>query len=188
MECTIEDTKWPQTLFDDEESREGRLHLSAVIDSLMVRSGLQYKGDGFTDMELTAEIGLLWEKVLCKVMRDKYATRPPHVELDGIWMAPDGIGPDPLGVVPMVLEEYKATWRSVKRSPTDDFKWMAQSKSYCSALGTTVAIFRIFHLMGDYKGSGPIYRVARVEYTEWELKQNWDMVLREKQRMEEDHG
>ena len=183
MEITIEDVKWPNVIWDDEAEREEGLHLGTVIKSLMESSGLGYKGKGFTDMELTAEIGLLWERVLGRVMGDKYAQRPGQIQSDGIWMSLDGIGPDPLGKVPLVVEEYKATWKSTKQSPVDNFYYMCQVKSYCRAIGTNIAVMQIFHVMGDYKGSGPIYRVARLVFSSWELEQNWKMILREKERM-----
>ena len=150
-----------------------------------------YKGKGFSDMQLTAEIGLLWERVLSKIMREKYAMRPPQICVDGIWMSPDGIdfssclaiGPDPSDIVPVVLEEYKCAWKSSRHSPADNFYYMAQVKSYCRAIDTNVAVMRIFHVMGDYKGSGPIYRTARLVFTQHELEQNWAMILKEKERM-----
>lgn len=184
MELIIEDSKWPKTLFEDHEPRAKGLHLSEVISSLSVRAGLNYKGKGFNDMELTAEIGLLWENVLAKVMGEKYAMRPPQLQVDGIWLSPDGIGPDPEGEVPLIVEEYKAAWKSTRGSPADNFQYMVQLKSYCYAVDTTIAIMRIFHVMGDYRGSGPIYRIARFVFTQWELDQNWQMVLKEKERME----
>ena len=76
MDVQITDTRWPKTLFDDTEPRAQGLHLGTVIKSLQDASGLGYKGGGFNDMQLTAEIGLLWEDVLAKVMREKYAMRP----------------------------------------------------------------------------------------------------------------
>lgn len=187
MEIDFKDVKWPKTLFDDEEPRAKGLHLGAVIKSLQESSGLGYKGAGFSDMELTAEIGLLWEQVLSKVMGEKYAMRPPQIQSDGIWMSPDGIGPDPLEEVPLVVEEYKATWQSTKRSPLDNFYYMCQVKSYCRIMGTKIAIMHIFYIMGDYRGSGPIYRVARIKFTEYELEQNWNMILRHKEEMEGSH-
>ena len=181
MEIEFEDTQWPKTLFEDEEPRAEGLHLGTVIRSLQESSGLGYKGKGFSDMELTAEIGLLWERVLSKVMGEKYAMRPPQVQSDGIWMSLDGIGPDPKGEVPLVVEEYKATWQSTKRSPLENFYYMCQVKSYCRAMGTQVAVMHIFYIMGDYRGSGPIYRVARIRFTEHELEQNWNMIVRHKE-------
>jgi hypothetical protein len=58
---------------------------------------------------------------------------------------------------------------------------MCQVKSYCYALDTPVAVMRIFHLNGDYRGSGPVYRVARIRFTEKELEDNWRMILRHKE-------
>ena len=129
MEIEISDVKWPRTLFEESEPRQPGTHLSDVIKSLEIKSGLRPnpKG-GFNDMELTAEIGLLWERVLGKVMAEKYAVRPPQICEDGIWMSPDGIGEDPDGKVPMVLEEYKAAWKSTRSSPADNFKYMTQVK------------------------------------------------------------
>lgn len=184
MEIEITDEKWPKTLFIDDEPRAEGLHLGEVIRSLMNSSGLGYKGKGFSDMQLTAEIGLLWEDVLSKVMRDKYAARPGQIRVDGIWVSPDGVGPDPDNEVPLVLEEYKATWQSTRRSPTDNFYYMAQVKSYCRAIETSIAIMRIFYIMGDYKGSGPIYRVARIKFTKRELDKNWEMILKHKEGMD----
>lgn len=186
MQMAIEDVKWPKTLFPEEKRGEG-LHLGEVIRSLMNRAGIGYgnpkSGGGFNDMQLTAEIGLLWEDVLALVMRNKYANRPGQIQSDDIWMSPDGIGPDPLGEVPLVLEEYKAAWKSTRSTPDENFSYMTQIKSYSRAVGTNVAIMRIFHVMGDYKGSGPIYRVARFVFTDRELEENWEMILKEKERM-----
>ena len=190
----MKDEKWPKTLFEDADEREEGLHLGHVVKSLMDKSGMGYKGDGFKDLELAAEIGLLWERALSKIMREKYAIRPPQLIVDGLWMSPDGVstddplssmsvGPDPDGEVPLVVEEYKATWRSTNKNPIDNFYYMCQAKSYCRAVGTTVVVMRIFHIMGDYKGSGPLYRIARIKFTEYELQQNWTMILKHYRRM-----
>ena len=194
MDIIIKDEQWPRALFEDADEREDGLHLGYVVKSLMDKSGMGYKGDGFKDLELAAEIGLLWERALSKIMREKYAIRPPQLLVDGIWMSPDGVstddplssmsvGPDPEGEVPLVVEEYKATWRSTNKNPIDNFYYMTQAKSYCRAVGTTVVVMRIFHVMGDYKGSGPLYRVARIKFTEYELQSNWEMILKHKGRM-----
>ena len=183
MEITMTETKWPKTLFDDTEPRAEGIHLSDITHSILDALDFWKGKGGFTDMQLTAEIGLLWEVALSKIMRDKYALRPPQICLDGIWMSPDGIGPDPEGIVPLVVEEYKATWQSTKRSPIDQLNYMMQLKSYCHALDTTIGIMHIFHIMGDYRGSGPIYRVARIMFTRYELEENWKMILKHKKEV-----
>ena len=193
MKLKFEDVMWPKTLFDDTEPRQVGIHLSDVAHYIATVMKTDYKpGDGFKDMELTAEIGLLWECVLSRIMRDKYAFRPPQVQRDGIWMSLDGIAPpnpfevvwtlsgDPIGEVPLVVEEYKCTWRSSNKTPDTNFVYMTQIKSYCHVMETTTAIMRIFYLMGNYKGSGPVYRIARFTFTPWELEQNWKMVVKYK--------
>jgi len=116
-------------------------------------------------------------------MGEKYPMRPPQICKDGVWMSMDGIGPDPEGEVPLVVEEYKATWQSINRSPAENFYYMTQVKSYCHAIETNIAVMHIFYVMGDYKGSGPMYRKARLVFTGRELEENWQMILREKERM-----
>lgn len=185
MEINVEDVKWPETLFDDDEPRQDGLHLGEVIRYITQLSSSNKKRASFLDMELTAEIGLLWERVLGKVMAEKYAIRPPQIQKDGVWMSPDGIGPDPDGILPMVVEEYKCTWQSMRRDLRDNFYYMTQAMSYCNAYDVNVAVFRVFYIMGDYRGSGPVYRQARIEYTRRELRDNWDMILRHKNEMEE---
>ena len=186
MEITTEDVKWPKTMFEDEYPRSDGLHLGTIQSWIRKKMNPVRGGGGFDDMELTAEIGLLWERVLSKVMGEKYALRPPPIEVDGIWLSPDGIGPDPIGIVPVVIEEYKATWKSTNSAPDDNFQYMTQIKSYCRGYDTTVAVMHIFHIMGNYRGSGPIYRVARLVFTTQELEQNWEMVLRCRKEMEDD--
>ncbi len=83
----------------------------------------------------------------------------------------------------MVLEEYKLTWKSTKNSITDNFYYMTQAKSYCRALGVNVAVFRVFYVMGDYRGSGPIYQVSRIKFSQKELDMNWDMIVKHKEEM-----
>jgi len=183
MHIVAKDTKWPEVRFEESEPRKDGLHLGTIIKSLMDKTGLGYKGKGFDDMELTAEIGTLWERVFSMVMAAKYSVRPPQMELDGVWLSLDGMGPDPEGKVPLVVIEQKFTWKSTKSSPVDNFYYMAQLQSYCKAIGTKVAIMHIFYCNGDYKGSGPIYREARVEFTQHEIDKNWSMILKHKREM-----
>lgn len=156
-----------------------RPHLTDIIKSIEKQIGAGYKGPGFKERELTMEVGFIWEDVLSHVLGRRMGARFGEVECDGIVGSPDGIGDDPLGTVDVVLEEYKCTWRSTRRVPTKDWYWMCQCKSYIHMLGIhpPVAIMRILYLMGDYKGSGPLYKVARIEYTEKEVWENWQMIV-----------
>lgn len=129
------------------------------------------------DLDAAAEVGFMWEDVLSLVMGDRLGQRPGELTLDGIIGSPDGVGPDPLNQVPIVVEEYKCTWRSCRKLPDSVWRWQTQVRAYCKMAGTTVALFRILYLMGDYRGSGPIRKTYRVEYTQDEINETWQMIL-----------
>ena len=176
MEYEFEDSLFPEVVW--ESPRTEGLHLSDIIKDLLNKSGLGYKGAGFTDMQLTAEMGLLWERVLSHVAGMKYANNPlGELEKDGVLMTPDGIGPDPKGEVGMVLEEYKVTWKSNRTHPNEVLNYMMQVKSYCHVVETNVCVMKVMYIMGDYKGSGPMYRESRIVFTDKELRDNWDMLV-----------
>lgn len=169
-----------------EERTEG-VHLTQIIKSIEKELGWDYKGKGFDDIDLTMEIGFWWEDMLGKVMADRMAAfRPGEVVKDGIIGSPDGLGPFPgmadgenIILKPskeLILEEYKFTWKSCKKPPTDNWYYMTQGKSYCYMTGTTACLWRICYCNGNYKGSGPIYRECFVRFTEMELWQNWEMI------------
>lgn len=153
------------------------------------------------DMGLTSDVGFWWEEVFSHVFgqRSMKIARIGEVERDGIVGSPDGIGMDweeeevkgamegrdGSGMVePVVLYEYKATWKSCKNPPDANWLWMAQVKSYLWMLGLRVAIMPIAYLVGDWRGSGPVYREARLRFGEDELRKNWEMVVKFKEEEE----
>ncbi len=159
--------------------RSEGLHISDVLwDILCI---LERNPAGCTwDMDLTREPGFIWEEALSRsfAARNAPVFRPKELRVDGIYMSPDGIGPDPAEVLPLVLEEYKCTWKGMlKHKIEHNWYWLQQSKCYCYGLGLTVVVFRILYLMGDYRGSGPQYRVIRIEWTQTEIEETWAMVL-----------
>lgn len=124
------------------------------------------------------EKGLLWEDALSLAFGSRLASRPGELELDGIMGTPDGVAV--LAGI-LTVEEYKATTYSSSKTPADFWTWMAQCKAYCFMVGAPVAILRILHLRGDYRAAPwPAYRVWRIEYSDLELLDNWDMLLAER--------
>jgi hypothetical protein len=97
-----------------------------------------------------------------------------EIERDGIMMTPDGVNFDDEGAY---VEEYKLTWKSSSHDPIGVFKYRMQGLGYCKGLGLTRVLYRIMHLMGDYKGSGPLYRECRVRFTADEVLSNWEMLV-----------
>jgi hypothetical protein len=157
--------------------RSPGLHLSDVIRDLEKALGTDRSGSGW-DMDPTWNTGLLWEEVLSTAYRDHMIIRVGEVVKDGIIMTPDGLNIDTYE-----LEEYKATWKSSKNKPWDNNKWMWQVKAYCLALDTLVCVMRVLYVVGDYKGSGPQYVCCRLQFTELELAENWQMLVNHSREM-----
>lgn len=164
----------------------GKMHLSDIakyIDLKMQFTKFNTQASNW-DLLAAAEVGFLWEDCLSLVLGNRYAVRIGEIEVDNIVGSPDGVGDwDPYGKVLITDEEYKATWRSANKPPEDNWYWMTQFKSYCHMLGTTVTILRVLYINGNYKGSGPMMRVFRIEYTYRELLENWQMVVNHRDEM-----
>ena len=178
------------------------VHLTDVVRYIAGVLNISFGGKGTDawDLDVAAEAGFIWEDVLSAAFRDRYAVRLPEQRKDNIIFSPDGFGED-LGIwddvrerwvvepnpeIP-VLEEYKCTWMSVRKHPLDIWRWTVQTKGYLYGLDLNVVVYRILHLMGDYQGSGPLYRVVRIEYDtaddKEDLRANWEMLTTHAEQM-----
>jgi len=136
-------------------------------------------------MGLAADIGFMWEDAFSHAFggRDKMVTRLGEIEVDGVIGSPDGVGPFEDDPTDIAVYENKATWKSSRTLPESNWLWMEQIKSYCYMLGLKKVVMPIVYLVGDWRGSGPVYREARFVFTQGELEGNWLMVLRERDKM-----
>ena len=149
-----------------------RLHLSDIYTDL---ENTLFPRDTSADMNnpLWAEVGFLWEDVLTRSLADHCSERPGEVELDGIVGSPDGYDKST-----GILDEYKCTWKSINNAhPENVWKWMTQVKGYCKMLGTNTVRFHILYIMGNYRGSGPLYRSYLFTFTDIEIEENWSMLV-----------
>lgn len=164
----------------------GKLHLSDIakyIDFKMKFTKMNTQARKWNLMA-AAEMGFLWEDVLSLMLGKRYAMRIGEIEKDGIVCSPDGVSPiDPYGYESLVNEEYKATWKSINKPPEDNWYWMTQFKSYDYVLGVNVTILRVLYINGDYKGSGPLPAKFRLQYSERELVENWQMICNARDEM-----
>ena len=175
-------------VFAGQPERTPGLHVSQIIKSICV----EIDPKRFTQENERLpwerfETGFTFERVLEVALQSRRAEifRPGEVEQDGIILSPDGIDPD--GSVfsfatlndPYILEEFKFTWMSVREAPQHSkfLHWFWQMKAYCHVLGTPRARLRALFVNGDYKGSGPLYRVWDIQFTEQELLDNWQMLV-----------
>lgn len=101
--------------------------------------------------------------------------RQEFIKKDGIWLKPDA-----LEIPTWTLEEYKWTWRSIRRLDaidSDFFTWLMQIQAYCRATETTACNLFAFFCNGDYRESGPQARHIHLDFSEQELEENWAMLV-----------
>lgn len=153
--------------------RSEGLHLTTVIKSFLEQAGIEQKKAAGWDMDVAAAAGFLFEEALEVAFRDLMSGKPRigEIEKDGIIMSPDG-----LDIECWSLEEYKLTWKSSNHDVRDNHKWMMQIKGYCYALQTTECLLRVFYINGNYRGSGPQYKVFRLTFTPGEIAENWALI------------
>ena len=166
MKLTELQEEFPKTIKSSPPRSEG-VHITDIISDLERELGVEY--DNKWDQEILFEIGFMWEELLSLAFAERMAERPDELELDGIYLSPDGITDE-------AVEEYKCTFKSSRKTPEDIWRWMVQTKGYCKACERTKVVFRVLYLMGDYKGSGPQYKVYEIEFTEMEIEENWSMI------------
>lgn len=165
-----------------------KLHLTEIIKYIQYTLGTGYKrGTWKADKWLTMDVGFLWERTLEMAYADRMADRIGEIECDNIVGSPDGIGFDKdiydikgdliwKGTNELILEEYKATWKSSKNPPMNNFAYRTQILSYLKMLKLNTCVMHIVYLMGNYKGSGPQYRICRIEFEQGEIDENWRMI------------
>jgi hypothetical protein len=163
-----------------------RLHVSDIYKSINQElDPKRFNDDDGPNME-KMEVGLLFESILEEALARKYGTlRPGEIENDGVLMSPDGFNPDA-----EALEEFKATWMSCRYGIVDELfgmplqkfqHWFWQIKAYCLALGLHRAILTVLFVNGDYDrktGSNPQLKRYEMTFTDEELEENWQMLLR----------
>ena len=197
MRYTFTDTPYPPFGSGLERSTD-TIHLTDVIKYIQHTMGTGYKkGTWKADMYLTMDVGFMWEHALELAYADRMADRIGEVEYEGIVGSPDGFGWDKdihnitgdrvwQGTGDLVLEEYKATWKSCNKPPTDNWAYMTQIKSYLKMMNLTVCIMHIVYLMGNYRGSGPQYRICRIEFEQHEIDENWRVIKDHARLMQRD--
>ena len=178
--------------------RRSGLHLSALVkaavqaDTGKKLESIEGEQDGVRRM-----MGFLWERALEYAFTEymeaerKTVRKQVHAEFDGVLGTPDGIH-----LKDNVLEEYKCTWRSMRRwneDPEENFQyWFMQVKGYLHMLGLKRVRFFIFWVNGDYtykKGGGPQVTTQEFEFTDDELSDNWDLLIAQRTKVQEEvHG
>lgn len=168
------------------------LHMSAIYNSLYAKlEPRRFAGKGDPDA-VKMETGTSFEEVLepalaRRLMGDRpseFAAMPSgrivKVGTPGaIIFSPDYLIFN--GV--MRLGEFKCTWMSIRHGIQDKRfdKWFCQIKSYCYPLKIRWARLYVLFVNGDYSyrppNGGAQIRAWDLEFTERELRDNWDMLM-----------
>lgn len=176
--------------------RAAGVHVSAVIAYIARQMGYLKSDDdgevlgpaGFpVTAELRMAVGLAWEDWLAPSIPDMMY-HIDNVQVDDIWMSPDGVRIDGDHVV---LHEFKTTMKSMRGD--DDmgrhWMWMAQIKAYCKAFDSRHAHLHVLWLCGDYnKPITPCYKVYGLEFTQREIDDNWGLILKHRDKVEPERG
>ncbi len=160
------------------EGRSSGVHISDIYGSLFKRlDPKRYAKDGPINPIYLA-IGLAWERYLEErlIASGVNCERPAEqMTIGKIAFSPDLIivnGEDRIG-------EIKVTWMSDVGNLDDPKfnKYHAQAMAYCKQYGFRHARFYVLFVVGDYKGSGPTFRVYDIEYTVQEIEENWSALM-----------
>lgn len=166
----------------DTHERSKGLHLSTILESMELDLGV--KRDNKWDKNALFTAGFLWERllkfVILKQRYDSGALIPvgEHFE-DGIYLTPDG-----MDIEDWVHEEWKATYKSLRHDPHEYYRYWWQIKAGCYVLGTNKARLRVWFINGDYRGSGPQWGSWDAEFTDRELRENWQAILNHAKKKE----
>lgn len=173
------------------------LHLSTITKRMRAARGGKGAPPGW-QAGTAMYFGFLWEWAIELAFKAIGLLRPDVVkqlrlEVDGIHCTLDAV--DFTDEVEYVLEEYKATWRSMRKVDcampleacfeTEFPEFLDQIKAYLYCLGrytgrpVTVCRLFILFVVGDYRGTGPRIRVFELRFTQEELESHWRLILAE---------
>jgi hypothetical protein len=162
---------------EQEAPRTEGCHVSSIIRYL--KSSLGDNKSTFTqdDLENFALVGRLFETVLAQGMfRPPRYIRPGEMECEGIIGSPDAYDVEDGAVL-----EFKATWVSSKRDILTIRHYWWQLLAYAKMLETQKAVLVAFYVNGDYTNRVPQMKAWDAFFTQDEIEQNWQMLVRNKE-------
>lgn len=177
--------------------RTDGLHVSQIYGDLdkLINKQRYASGMAEDDLSMFGQIGFLWERVLEVALADvtiggdpaRYF-RPGELLHEGLLLTPDYADLDFFGNGSLVmgLEEWKVCWKSVNAWADFEknfWRWKVQMMAYCYALGILHARMRVLFIAGDWKGNiVPQVKMREFTFTERELTDNWQMLVRHAER------
>lgn len=189
------------------QDRSPGTHVSDIIHSLCLRLG-HYVDDGSLPDMTRLQMGNAWERAVASMYEESDPNRWAkgwEVCLDGVYGTPDFIDlhPNERGAweysaetsicqedanADFSVEECKCTWMSARNDIHSEkfWKYKVQLMAYCKMLGACLGHLHVLFVNGEYeKGvlGTPVYRVWRAEFTQGQLDQNWNMLMKHAETM-----
>jgi hypothetical protein len=193
-EMTVETLRGaPVSPSEKPKFRASGLHVSDIIrhiENTITKPGKRPRVSDLSHEERRrmgryTEVGWMWEEVIRSAMKRTYYSGIKRFEDVGE-LESDGIygNPDWFDTEDWCVEEFKATYRSSRRPIGSDFwSWFVQIKAYCHLTETRFARLRVFFVNGDYRESGPQFKLWQLSFEVKELESNWGMLRREGEKI-----
>ena len=177
--------KWRQQTCPPSAKRRSKgVHLSGVIRHVLKGLGKLKAEDESEEFPLRMALGMAWENWvvgLVTVEDEGFVWQPGEQELDGVYGTPDGMSTtEEEGEGGLLVEEFKLTWKSEFKygDVVKEALWMWQLAGLCKMMGTRMARLHIAWVCGDYRPPEPKYYRYRIEFTERELEEFWENIVR----------
>lgn len=160
--------------------RSPGLHMSAIYGPYYAKYDKRFKDKGDGPDKVKMELGTSFEEVLEPVLAARLLGERPGeftTLLHNIIYSPDYLFYEEDGTV---LGEFKLTWYSSKGAPRGKkfAKWISQIKLYAYHLGLTKARLYVLFVNHDYKPPAPKLLAWELTFTEEELAEEWEIMLR----------
>lgn len=175
----------------DDEDRGSRIHVSTCIGHLLNKLNPgKFNKPIDADARIKFEFGFAWEeavvsrafwKRILKLSYPDMVFQQMRTELDGLRGTPDIIIQDYMieGLGPDWIVECKWTEKSAAYGILDSrfWHWQVQMKAYCHMWDWKHALLLVCFRNGDYRPKKFLLQGWLFEFTDEELKTNWEMLL-----------
>lgn len=180
-----------------ETERSSGYHVSGILRAVAVNSGiliLGNSGSGNVDstkspassansavmdvdeeiMPLRMALGMAWEEWAVGLYPE-IIWQPGERREAGISGSVDGIT---IGAGwNDIVEEFKCTWKTLRRGIGEHWLWMKQGQAYCHLWETDLCRYHVCYVNGDYRQRRePVYMRYLVQFTEREIQAAWRLI------------
>lgn len=168
-------------------TRDPGMHQSDILAYIARNIGELKPGEPLEeDMPWRMALGVMWEEFYFSLIPES-DWQPGEIVQDGIAVNCDGItSAECISINPWgenLIEETKCTEKKVKTGEEflAEWMWMHQGRAYGETYSPEIVRWSIMYYRGNYAGSGPICKQYTVRFSPREIKQTWQMLLKNKQ-------